>query len=126
MVHGARGGEVAAANASAQGAVLAVNGAYLNQLLDSEPLLVVFWAYWCPSCQHYVMAGDGSPIETLHRKLHVEAGGPRVVKYDVAKDEVPFAFQEPLMRLPAIRLGKKDFTGMIVVAKYNGDPYNYE
>lgn len=104
--------------------VVAVDGTKLNELLDKEDLLVVFYAPWCPHCQTYVMADEAgdpekAPVELLQKELKT-SGGPQVVKFNVDAGQVPSDFQ--VKHIPTIFWASK--AGDRVM--FEGDPHDFK
>mmetsp|Transcript_15944 Transcript_15944/g.41236 ORF Transcript_15944/g.41236 Transcript_15944/m.41236 type:complete len:198 (-) Transcript_15944:94-687(-) len=102
--------------------VTAVDGAALTALVGAgSPLLVVFYAPWCPHCQTFVMADENgdpekAPLEILNQRI-LAANGPKVVKFDVQASEAPASFAFEF--IPQVFLASR-----LATIPFKGDPHD--
>eukprot|EP00746_Dinoflagellata_sp_MGD_P165781 gnl/MRDRNA2_/MRDRNA2_95260_c0_seq1.p1 gnl/MRDRNA2_/MRDRNA2_95260_c0~~gnl/MRDRNA2_/MRDRNA2_95260_c0_seq1.p1 ORF type:complete len:228 (+),score=57.54 gnl/MRDRNA2_/MRDRNA2_95260_c0_seq1:112-795(+) len=94
--------------------VQSVDTSGLEALVEKEDVLVVFYAPWCPHCQHFIMTED-APIERLSKQLE---GKAKVVKFDITANQAPTGYQVEV--IPTMYFANKN-----VKIKYDGDPEDF-
>mmetsp|Transcript_2398 Transcript_2398/g.5981 ORF Transcript_2398/g.5981 Transcript_2398/m.5981 type:complete len:204 (+) Transcript_2398:52-663(+) len=104
--------------------VVGVDATSLTSLVDAktEDILIAFYAPWCPHCRNFVMFDDNENpekalVEILNQEIILEKG-PKVVKFDVTKSEVPAQFT--VRGIPTVYLSLK--SGAAV--QYEANPHD--
>mmetsp|Transcript_32671 Transcript_32671/g.71195 ORF Transcript_32671/g.71195 Transcript_32671/m.71195 type:complete len:196 (-) Transcript_32671:105-692(-) len=103
--------------------VFAADAASLTAEMAKGPVLVAFYAPWCPHCQTFVMADENgvpekAPLELLNQRI-IDAKGPKVVKFDVQAAQPPASFQ--VQFIPQIYLASS-----LANLEFKGDPHNLD